>query len=523
MATIKISDLNSLTPLNSNTSNVFFVATDRESGVTGKISGTTLAEGLYANNVLNVGNNEVLFPGVIGQFVGNNQSYLQINLENNNANGSADYVITSDLGSDVIHYLDLGFQNSNANVGILYPNDGYLYVQGNTSNNPGGNLIIATTTQGRDIIFAQGGYYGENVVAKLSYASGLQLLQKPITFADGTTQNTSSLSAGTYANGAFIQANAAFLVANTPTHVANSAALYANGAFTQANAAFTKANNALANATGTFAGDLTVTGNTNILYQLNVHNSNMPGNTQFILVTGTANNVISEPSNPGYTFHSAIDGGNRVAAESYGANSVNYPAFIGRRARGTAESPSAVQNGDIITRLGGNGYGSTKFSQFSDARIEFVAIETHTDSSKGTQIQFWTTPSGSNTASMIGTMNGNTVTFTGTVNPAKGFVYTANVLQTVTSLNIDFNRDNLLKIDVNADLTISLSNYVYGKVVELWITNSAAQNKTITHGCLANNSTTKATTFTILAGSCAYLRYFSINGDNANTYVSVTA
>jgi hypothetical protein len=175
-------------------------------------------------------------------------------------------------------------------------------------------------------------------------------------------------------------------------------------------------------------------------------------------------------------------------------------------------------------RLGGNGYGATKFSQFSDARVEFVATETHTDTSKGTQIQFWTTPSGSNTASMIGTMNGNTVTFTGTVNPAKGFAYTPNVLPTlVAPLSIDFSRDNLIKVDVNDNASITLTNYVYGKVVELWITNSAAQNKTITHGCLANNSTVKATSFTITSGACAYLRYFSIDGDNANTFVSITA
>ncbi len=95
---------------------------------------------------------------------------------------------------------------------------------------------------------------------------------------------------GTYANAAFLKANSAydsqnttgnyansaFLVANTPSHVANSAAIYANGAFLAANTpthvansaalyangAFAKANAALANASGTFAGDLTITGNT---------------------------------------------------------------------------------------------------------------------------------------------------------------------------------------------------------------------------------------------------------------------
>ena len=52
---------------------------------------------------------------------------------------------------------------------------------------------------------------------------------------------------------------------------------------------------------------------------------------------------------------------------------------------------------------------------------------------------------------------------------------------------------------------------------------ATAQNKTITHGCLANNSTSKLTTFTISSQSCALLKYFSIDGDQPNTFVSITA
>jgi hypothetical protein len=132
-------------------------------------------------------------------------------------------------------------------------------------------------------------------------------------------------------------------------------------------------------------------------------------------------------------------------------------------------------------------------------------------------------PIGSNTLNKIASFNGDSVDFTGAIKPEKGLIYSSNVQSTLTTFALDFNRDSLIKFNVTADASITLSNYVYGKVVEVWITNSAAQNKTITHGCLANNSTSKQTTFTILASSCAYLRYFSINGDQANTFVSITA
>jgi hypothetical protein len=78
-------------------------------------------------------------------------------------------------------------------------------------------------------------------------------------------------------------------------------------------------------------------------------------------------------------------------------------------------------------------------------------------------------------------------------------------------------------MSVNDNMTVTLQNYVPGKIVEVWITNSAGQNKTITHGCLANNSTSKATSFTIQSNSCAFLKYFSIDGDQANAFVSITA
>lgn len=551
MSTIKISELPAITQLNSNTSNTLIVGVDIPTGVTGKINATTLAQGLYSNNILNVGNNNITFPGIIAQFVGNNESYLQVNLQNLKSNGSTDYVATADIGTDSVNYIDMGIAGSTDNdvsYPIIKPMDGYVYVQGNTATTPGGNLLFGTITTHRDISFFQGGAEANNVVAKFVYNSGLRLLQKPITFADGTTQNTSFDAAATAANAAFLQAN-------TPSHVANSAALYANGAFT-------KANNALANTSGTFGGDLTISGNVNVL---GTTSSTGPISTGNLIVNGTSNftgNVtmnattyltgavtvnstmllansnfsataaaltisaspsVATPSNDGYMIHISGKNGvpSRIVADSYGANA--YIVFAGRAARGNVSHPTALQANDVISRFSGNGYGTTGYSPLGTGRIDFIASENYTDTAKGSRIEFWNVPIGSNTLNKIASFNGDSVDFTGAIKPEKGLVYTPNVQATLTTFAINFQSDSLIKFDVNADASITLSNYVYGKVVEVWITNSAAQNKTITHGCLANNSTSKATSFTILSNSCAYLRYFSIDGDQANTFVSITA
>ena len=587
MSTVKISQLPELLHLDTETSNTLLIGVDVSSGVTGQFTVKTLAEGLYANNVLNVGNNEIVFPGVIAQFVGNSSTYLQVNLQNNDANASADYIVTADTGNDSSYYIDMGIKNSTFNYAgdtASKPLDSYIYSQGDSANNLGGNLVIGTTSSGRSINFLAGGTANSDIIARMSAAGGLQLLTKPIIFADGTSQNTSSLSGSTaanaaflqangafiqsnaafivantphaiansgalYANGAFLKANAAFIVANTPPAIANSAALYANGAFLQANAAFTKANNALANATGTFAGDLTITGNTfaqamnttnfqvigtaNVSGTLNVvggvtmnaslflANAVTSSTRAAVTISSSAN--VSLPANDGYMLHitGKTDVPTRIIADSFGVNA--YALFAARTARGNVDYPSAVQTGDVVARYSSSGYGTTKFQTLGTGRIDFTAAQDFTDANTGSQIKFWNCPIGSNTLTNILTLNGDSADFTGVVNPQKGFIYTSRLpVGNQTTIAINYQTDSVIKANLVADLTVTHSNFVAGKVVELWLVNSGGTNRTVTHGCAAINSTVNATTFVIPATSCAHIRYFSIDGDLANTYVKVS-
>jgi hypothetical protein len=304
MSTVKISNLAALTTINSNTANTLLVGVDIPTGVTGKFTAHTLAQGLYSNEVLNVGARIVDLPDTIAQFSLNSASYIQTNLVNTDDGGSADFVVTANSGTDTTYFIDMGYANKDFNPGSetnslgtsINRLDGYIYTQGSTSNTWGGNLVVGAVTTGKEIRFISGGGAANAIVAKMS--SSALTFNRNVVFADGTSQNTSSGSAGTaanssfekansagqyanaafgaansagafantaadsastgiinagiadtkavvsgrYANGAFIQANAAFIVANTPTHVANSAAIYANGAFIQANAAFLQAN-----------------------------------------------------------------------------------------------------------------------------------------------------------------------------------------------------------------------------------------------------------------------------------------
>lgn len=566
MSSVKISELAAITVINANTSNTLLMGVDIPTGITGKFTARTLAQGLYLNEVLNVGNNVVVFPNTIAQFSGNSITYLQMNMQNFNSAGSGDFIVTADTGTNANSFIDLGINNSTYNdsdYSSMKPYDGYLYVHGPSDASASGNLILGTAAANANVSFIIGGTTSDNVIAKLT-KTALEL-QRQITFADGTSQNTSSASAGSYANaaflqantppaiansaalyanGAFVQANAAFLVANTPTHVANSAALYANGAFlqantpsytansaqiyangafVQANAAYTKANNALANTSGTFAGDLNITGTLKASGIITLNNSTFATNTAFLSIVASDDFATVQPSNTNYMIHvtGKANSVTRLVLDSFGQNT--YPLVAGRMGRGTAAVPTAVANNDVMLRIVGNGYTGTTFPGSSPTKIDFVAAENFSDTNRGTRIQFWNTPIGSNTIQQIASFNADTVTFTGTVVPAKGFIFTPRLpAGNQTAITIDYATDSTIKANLTSDLTISHTNFVAGKVVDIWLVNTSGLTRTITHGISSINSTKNATTFTMPSTSAAHLRFFSIDGDLANTFVSIT-
>jgi hypothetical protein len=508
MATVKLTDLPYITALQSNTANTILLGVDVPGDFTGQLTLTTLAVGLYSNNNLKVGNNDIIYANAVGQFTGNSTQYLQVAVRNQDSDGSGDFVVTADDGTDGTHFLDLGLNGStysDPDYSATKAHDGYLYVN---TNDAEGNLVLGTTSSLGRINFIVGGTESTNIVSYIS-SSGIY------------SPSIDSLVAANVATlRGEITANADS--ANSVINSRISSNIATANLFTQA--AFDKANNALANTNGVYtAGDFYMSGDGFVNGTFTLANSTFGATESAMTIKATA--TVQTPSQSGTMLHISgkANTPSRIIFDSFSTDGSAYGIVAGRTARGTVSSPTATQNNDVLMRLAGNGWGTTGFAPLGVARIDIVATENYTDSARGSRILFYNVPNGSNVVNLIASFNANTVEFTGTVAPEKGFIYTPNVLSTITSFALDFQRDNLVKFNITDNLTITLSNYVYGKVVEMWITNSAAQNKTITHGCLANNSTSKATTFTILSNSCAYLRYFSIDGDQANTFVSITA
>jgi len=84
----------------------------------------------------------------------------------------------------------------------------------------------------------------------------------------------------------------------------------------------------------------------------------------------------------------------RLYVTTYNNSSIGS-VIVGRRARGSNGVPSAVQEGDRLIALGGQGHGENEWgARGAASTIEFFATENFTNTAKGTAIRFGTIPNG---------------------------------------------------------------------------------------------------------------------------------
>ncbi len=131
-----------------------------DSGSSGntRIQSNTLFSFDTSNTTMEVGYSSYTpLPNTMYQGTGSSSAYVQNNLQNLNNEGSADWVVTADNGSDTNGYLDMGmagggydYQTDAGELGPFKPNDGWIQVVGNTGQGKG-NLLIMTGTSNTSV------------------------------------------------------------------------------------------------------------------------------------------------------------------------------------------------------------------------------------------------------------------------------------------------------------------------------------------------------------------------------------
>jgi hypothetical protein len=345
MATIKITELSART-LTSDTANTIFVGVDLETGITGKYTAKNMADNLYANNSLNVGNNFTLLSKPITFADGTTQN--------------TSFVVTGT-------YANAAFLNANSAYNSQNTTGSYAnsaYTQANTANTNAATADSKAVSTGSyaNSAFSAANSADSKAVTAGSYANSA--------FSAANTADSKAVTAGSYANSAFSAANTADSkavtagsYANSAFDVANSAALYANGSFIQANAAYTRANNSLdANTGGTVTGNVTVTAFTNL------------GNVSNVIITGgSANNILttdgvggnlswtSKTTFPGQafveTFTILTSPGSSITIDTLNQSSTYYTSntssniTINFRGNSTTTLDNTIQTGQITTAV----------------------------------------------------------------------------------------------------------------------------------------------------------------------------
>jgi hypothetical protein len=152
----------------------YIMLSDDTTGNT-RFQANTLLNYDTSNTTLSVGYTTYTpLPNTLYQATGSSSAYIQNNIQNLNNGGSSDWVATADNGTDTKGYIDMGIAGGNYTYdGFHKPNDGYLYVAGNTGQGLGnlwiGTAVSNTLNQTIGSIFLHLGYDSTaNIVGYIS-------------------------------------------------------------------------------------------------------------------------------------------------------------------------------------------------------------------------------------------------------------------------------------------------------------------------------------------------------------------
>ena len=215
--------------------------------------------------------------------------------------------------------------------------------------------------------------------------------------------------------------------------------------------------------------------------QLNV--PTVAGNTAGALnIVGSTNGNYQPIYNAGGMLHITGNDGlsARVSVDTFGTGVQS--AFVQRLARGTAAAPTAVQASDILARITGTGYGTTGYTlaagNIGTLGIDFVALETFSDTVAGSALKFYTSPIGAVTKTLSANITANVTTFGNAVsvtgNVIGGNITTAGLI-TATG-NITGGNVNTVALSLTGNVLSSLN--VTGNITGANVTTTGLMSTT---------------------------------------------
>jgi hypothetical protein len=530
----------------------------------------------YANGAYNQANSSSLYAN--GSFAQSNAAFGQANSAASYANGAFG------TANSAASYANSAYSQSNS--ASLYANS--AFIQANAayqSQNTTGTYANSAYTQANGAFIQANGAFG-TANSSSSYANGA--------FVQANASYGQANSAGLYANAAFLKANSANTLANSKAAVYTQdtapTGINVDDIWIDSSSGIEYVNVRSNNATqwvefGTTGTPLNGTGglgfseqtmygvdagtdvtiqqigtgsinlsasNVNTTANLNapfitVRNATFSSSEAAVKIIGSSTGAESLPVNSGYMLN--VTGRDnlpsRIVNSAYGTGA--YALVAGRAARGNIANPQAVQAGDVIARYSGNGHDGTGFATLGTGRIDIVATENHTPTSKGTRIEFSTVETGSNVFTEIASFNGKTVIFTGNVvsnnsitNTSyfsnikinNGIIYPVKNASANTTQYVDYANGSLQLINLTGTTTIVHQNISPGRNYTVIAHNNSGVDCTVNLGVPSLNCTATrdkngkynapANSIPIFAGTSASYQFITFGTDLANTYCVIT-
>lgn len=258
-----------------------------------------------------------------------------------------------------------------------------------------------------------------------------------------------------------------------------------------------------------------------------------------LLINGTNDGGGIGPQVPGVTLRCVGNDGVASIMSNDSFGNVAFPSLVHRHARGTSAVPAATQSGDKFGLFVGLGYGTTNYSLSSNGlastSIDFAATETYTDTKNGSQIEFYTAPTGSNVRTLSATISANTTTFASNITAGNiditGTVsghYThalrnAGVIADGGTVTIDFTTDDIVKCMWGNGMTVNYANFIPGRSVRLIATKitGTGTDALSLDGISANNTSSGSTTISGAADVTYIIEFYSTNSSIAGLYAKV--
>jgi hypothetical protein len=140
-------------------------------------------------------------------------------------------------------------------------------------------------------------------------------------------------------------------------------------------------------------------------------------------IVGSTSGNYQAVTNAGGMIHITGNEGvaSRITNDAFGTGS--NPAYVGRMARGTVDSPTPPQANDVLSRFvgvgwnGSGGYGPTAGGT-APVGIDFVATETYSTTAQGSEIRFYNAPLTSNVRTLSATIASTGITVPGNISVA---------------------------------------------------------------------------------------------------------